>query len=192
MRYQGLTLAVAGIVIGIVRLANPVGWMRFASLGRIDAAAGAAPMLGIEPSESWLDVGASLGCIITLVTCIFLVMQSRQNPFRRPQIKQLLPIIIGAAAANAFVEEAIFRFAPFALFNGRIAPESLIAVSAAIFGLAHVRGTPGGPIGVVMATALGWILAKALLETQGMFWPLTIHFAQDVAIMFFLATKPRT
>ncbi|MGD0640792.1 MAG: CPBP family intramembrane glutamic endopeptidase [Roseiarcus sp.] len=170
-------------------LANPIGWVRFASFGQIGAAAGEVSWLAIAPSESWLEVGASLGCIITAVTCVFLAIQARQNPFKHPRIKWLLPVAVAAAAANAFVEEVIFRFAPFALFNGRMAPELTMAVSAAIFGLAHFGGTPGGPVGVAMAAALGWFLAKSLLETQGMFWPLAIHFAQDVAIMLFLATS---
>ncbi|MGO9675288.1 MAG: CPBP family intramembrane glutamic endopeptidase [Methylocella sp.] len=189
LRYQGLTLALAAIVLGSTWLANPTGWARFASFGRIGAAAGEVRWLAIAPSESWLEVGASLGCIITAATCAFLAIQARQNPFKHPRIKKLLPVAVAAAAANAFVEEVIFRFAPFALFNGRMAPELTIAVSAAIFGLAHVGGTPGGPVGVAMAGALGWILAKSLLETQGMFWPLVIHFAQDAPIMLFLATS---
>ncbi len=189
LRYQGLTLALAGIVLGATWLANPMGFARFASFGRIGAAAGEVRWLAIAPAESWLEVGASLGCIITAATCAFLAIQARQNPFKHPRIKKLLPIAVAAAAANAFVEEIIFRFAPFALFDGRMEPELIIAVSAAIFGLAHFGGTPGGPVGVVMAGALGWILAKSLVETQGMFWPLAIHFAQDVPIMVFLATS---
>jgi len=189
LRYQGLTLALAGIVLGSTWLANPTGWARFASFGQIGAAAGEVWWLAITPSESWLEVGASLGCIITAATCVFLAIQARQNPFKHPRIKKLLPVAVVAAAANAFVEEVIFRFAPFALFNGRMAPELIMGVSAAIFGLAHFGGMPGGPVGVAMAGALGWFLAKSLLETQGMFWPLVIHFAQDVAIMLFLVTS---
>lgn len=189
LRYQGHTLVLAGIVSFSTWLANPIGWARFASFGQIGAAASEVRWLGIAPSESWLEVGASLGCVITAVTCAFLVIQARRNPFKHPRINKLLPVVVAAAAANALVEEVLFRFAPFALFNGRMAPELIMAVSAAIFGVAHFGGAPGGPVGVAMAGALGWILAKSLLETQGMFWPLAIHFAQDVAIMLFLATS---
>jgi hypothetical protein len=35
---------------------------------------------------------------------------------------------------------------------------------------------PNGVIGVVMATCLGWLLGKAMLETRGFFWAWFITF----------------
>jgi hypothetical protein len=42
-------------------------------------------------------------------------------------------------------------------------------------------------VGVLLASFLGWILAKSMLETRGMFWAWFIHFWQDVWIFSFLA-----
>jgi hypothetical protein len=59
--------------------------------------------------------------------------------------------------------------------------------AALFFGIGHYFGVPYGVIGVVMATFLGWILGKAMLETRGLFWSWSIHFVQDVLIFSFMA-----
>lgn len=56
--------------------------------------------------------------------------------------------------------------------------------SAAIFGGIHYFGTPGGPLGMLMAGFLGWLLAKSVVETKGFGWAWLIHFLQDVVILF--------
>ncbi|NUQ25067.1 MAG: hypothetical protein HUU34_14055 [Saprospiraceae bacterium] len=56
--------------------------------------------------------------------------------------------------------------------------------SAAIFGGIYYFGTPGGPLGLLMAGFLGWLLAKSLVETRGFGWAWSIHFLQDVVILF--------
>ena len=44
-----------------------------------------------------------------------------------------------------------------------------------------------GVVGVLLATFLGWILAKSMQETRGLFWAWFIHFWQDVWIFSFMA-----
>ena len=48
-------------------------------------------------------------------------------------------------------------------------------------------GIPYGVVGVAMAFALGWLLARSMVETRGLFWAWFIHFCQDVIIFSFLA-----
>jgi len=48
-------------------------------------------------------------------------------------------------------------------------------------------GVPYGVIGVTMATFLGWLSGKAMLETRGFFWAWFIHVVQDVLIFSFMA-----
>jgi len=60
--------------------------------------------------------------------------------------------------------------------------EEIILLSAIAFGLVHFGGMPHGLIGMFMAGFLGWFLAKAVIETQGIFWAWFIHFIQDVVI----------
>lgn len=56
-------------------------------------------------------------------------------------------------------------------------------MSALVFGLPHYFGTPGGVVGSLMAGFLGWLLAKSIQETGGIFWAWLIHFIQDVVIL---------
>jgi hypothetical protein len=55
------------------------------------------------------------------------------------------------------------------------------------FGLAHYYGVPYGVVGVCMSGCLGYVLGRAMLESEGMLWPWFIHFLQDVVIFSFLA-----
>ena len=58
---------------------------------------------------------------------------------------------------------------------------------AVFFGIWHFYGVPYGVIGVVLATFLGWLLARSMQETRGLFWAWFVHFWQDVWIFMFLA-----
>jgi hypothetical protein len=42
---------------------------------------------------------------------------------------------------------------------------------------------PSGIIGAVMAGVLGYVMAKSVYETKGIFWAWAIHFLQDVIII---------
>jgi hypothetical protein len=64
---------------------------------------------------------------------------------------------------------------------------SLLMIAATFFGIGHFYGVPYGVIGVVMATFLGWLLSKAMIERRGFFWAWFIHFLQDVLIFSFMA-----
>ncbi len=190
LRYQAISLTLACAVLAAAGALAPSGWSRFARMGEIGAPAGPVSWLGIAPSESWLEVGLSLGFIITVATCGFLVVQTRRNPLRSSSLGRLAPFILAAALANAFTEEAIYRLAPAVVLHGLLPPSVIAILSATGFGVAHYGGTPGGPVGVLMAGFLGWILARSLLETGGMFWPVAIHGLQDLVIMTFLAVDP--
>jgi membrane protease YdiL (CAAX protease family) len=99
----------------------------------------------------------------------------------------LLPLGIAFAALNAVQEEFRFRAAPLAWLVPAVGAEQGIWLTAAAFGLAHWNGHPSGPIGVVMTFFAGALLAKCMLETRGLAWPVTIHAAQDLLIFVFLA-----
>jgi membrane protease YdiL (CAAX protease family) len=98
-----------------------------------------------------------------------------------------LPIVLLGAVLNAFNEEVTYRSTLLASLEPVIGPRSALWISAVFFGSAHYYGVPYGVIGVLMATFLGWILGKAMLETRGFFWAWFIHFLQDLVIFFFLA-----
>ena len=47
-------------------------------------------------------------------------------------------------------------------------------------------GIPGGIIGWIASTFMGWIPGKGMVETRGLFRTWWIHFLSDVAIGLFL------
>ena len=83
----------------------------------------------------------------------------------------------------------ITRFAVVSALDGLLSRQLIYLTSAAIFGLAHYFGTPGGVAGGALAGFLGWLLAKSIYETRGIFWAWLIHCLQDVIIftgLFFM------
>jgi len=68
------------------------------------------------------------------------------------------------------------------------AAESVVSVpaacvlSAVVFGVAHFGGIPGGPAGALAACVLGFVLARATHETNGVATAWFVHFLQDVVI----------
>ena len=83
----------------------------------------------------------------------------------------------------------ITRFSVVASLFGAIRKGYFCLVSAAVFGGVHDFGTPGGIAGVMLAGFLGWLLAKSVIEREGVFWAWFIYFLQDVIIfagIFFL------
>ncbi|WP_310570588.1 hypothetical protein [Gemmatimonas sp.] len=50
---------------------------------------------------------------------------------------------------------------------GTMNPSLVTLLSPMLFGLPHMRGLPSGLVGALMAGALGWLLARSVLETQG-------------------------
>jgi hypothetical protein len=93
-----------------------------------------------------------------------------------------LPFIFILAAMNAFAGEAITRLSVVTALDGTISRRNIYVISVVLFGFPHFFGVPGGMLGSLMAGFLGWLLAKSIAETEGMFWAWFIHFLQDVII----------
>ena len=131
--------------------------------------------------------------IISVVTGIFMGLQLGQAPSAWSRLLAWLPWILLFAAMNALTEEVIFRFNLIVLLTGRMSAQAIYLISAVLFGLPHYAGMPNGILGVLMAGVLGYVLAKSVVETKGMFWAWFIHFVQDVLIigsMALLAGRP--
>jgi len=99
----------------------------------------------------------------------------------------MLPMILLLAAMNAFNEEMTYRASMLATLEPAIGPQHALWNAAVFFGIGHYFGVPYGIVGVIMATFLGWLLGKAMLETRGFFWSWFIHFLQDVLVFSFMA-----
>ncbi|MBA2780490.1 CPBP family intramembrane glutamic endopeptidase, partial [Billgrantia kenyensis] len=98
------------------------------------------------------------------------------------QLFRYLPWVLLFSLTNSFSEEVVYRLGVIVPLYGRIEPGYIMLISAIAFGAPHLRGMPNGLIGAIMAGFLGWLLAKSVIETHGIFWAWFIHFVQDVVI----------
>ncbi len=155
--------------------------------GRLDAPMRPVPWLGFREIEPWTRFGGRWALFISLGTLLFLILGGRPSPQLIWLAVPMLPMILLFAAMNAFSEEATYRVSLLATLVGPVGERHALWVSAAFFGIGHFYGVPYGLVGVVMATFLGWLLGKAMLETRGFFWAWFIHFLQDVLIFSFMA-----
>lgn len=189
MGIQLQRLAVALSVLAVLRL---LGYTRrgvYLTPGRLDAPAAPVPWLGIRRAEPWTRFGRNFAVFISLGTLAFLFMAGRPSAAALSGILPLLPAVLLLAAMNAFSEEFSYRAALLATLREPLGPGQALWLSALFFGLGHYYGVPYGVVGVVMATFLGWLLGKAMLETKGLFWAWFIHFLQDVWIFGFMASN---
>ena len=182
--YQGVTLAIAGAVILVVKMLKTN--LRYLKFGNMDAYARPIKLLGIKETERWKSVGITFAVIISLVTGIFLFVASKDRLAAISVQSWLLAfgVAIPLACSNAFVEEIITRWTVVESLTDKYA---LYApwISAVIFGSVHYFGTPGGVAGSLMAGFLGWLLARSIQDTGGIGWAWLIHFLQDVLIFTF-------
>jgi hypothetical protein len=154
-----------------------------------DTAAPAEPVrwLGIGDGTRWNELGGWLTLFISLGTLAFLVITGHPSLDMVARLLPFLPAIVLAAALNSFTEEMTYK-APFlSVLVGPVGPRQASYMVAAYFGILHFYGVPYGYVGVLLAGFLGWLLAKSMLETRGLFWAWFIHFWQDVWIFSFMA-----
>lgn len=159
----------------------------FLGWGKLNTPINPVRFLGFPKPDSWLSFGGQWSVYLALGTAFGLWLS---NPFPLSQLAKLiplLPVIALMASLNAFNEEFIYRSAVFSTLEEHIGQKHVWYLSAVFFGIAHFWGVPNGYIGVILASFMGWILAKAMLETRGFFWSWWIHFLQDFVIFIFLA-----
>jgi len=176
-------LPVSFLVLGLIFIYDRRNYSLFFRMGDLGARVGPLKLLGLKGTESWKKIGPLIAGLLTGGTLIFMAAEViGLKGISHATVIKLLPFVLIFSAANAWSEEIFGRFAVVAGLSGRLKPRTIFWISAGIFGIPHYFGTPGGPIGVLMAGFLGWLLAKAVYETRGMFWAWFIHFVQDVVI----------
>ncbi len=158
-------------------------------LTRGNTAAPAEPVrwLGVVPGDTWASFGRNLALFLSLGTLAFLLIAGRPSLDMAARLLPFLPVVLLAAAFNAFNEEMTYKASFLSVLVGAVGKRQALLLMAAFFGILHYYGIPYGIIGVLMASLLGWLLGKSMLETGGLFWAWFIHFVQDVLIFTFLA-----
>lgn len=141
---------------------------------------------GTSHRLGWRRLGPLAMLLFAFPLCVQLAVTSHTDAHMLLRTVELLPLGIAFAAVNAAQEELRFRAVPLALAVPFVGGERAIWMTATAFGLGHWFGHPSGPSGVVLTLIAGLVLAKAMLETRGLFWPWAIHGVQDVLIFAFL------
>lgn len=178
------TLWIAALpVLGLSLILFNARAREFLRLNRLAGRAERSALFGIRANEDWRRVGWQLGLVIAVVTAIVMFAPLPLSSLNFSAALPLLPLVLFFSLSNSLGEELIFRHAVVsALEDTRWAVRSPL-VSAVIFGSVHYFGAPGGFLGVLMAGILGWVLAKSIRETRGLFWAWSIHFVLDVIII---------
>ena len=186
LAYQSTTLVITIIFLLLLWRFKSTEFTNYFKKGTIDAMITPVPQVGIKPksTENWIHLGINFSVIITLVTVVVIYFQViHNNEFDYSKLLYALPISIGFALVNSFVEESITRLGIVVVLKNTIQDKHIMLVSGILFGCVHYFGTPGGISGVLVAGFLGWFLAKSILETKGFFWAWLIHFLQDIVII---------
>jgi membrane protease YdiL (CAAX protease family) len=160
----------------------------FLARGDLRAPIRPVPWLGFPKPDPWPRFGGQWAVYLSLGTLAFLVL-SGGGPAPRllEAVPAVLPAVVLIAALNAFGEEVTYRSALLAPLVRSVGNRHALWLTATNFGLAHYYGVPSGMAGVVMATFVGWLLGKAMLETRGLAWPWFVHLCLDVVIFSTLA-----
>jgi hypothetical protein len=184
---QSLNLIVTLVMIATLFLMGKKRTDFYLAVGEINAPAQPIRWMGVRQGDRWGKFGFWLTVCISLGTLAFLVIAGRPSLNIVVGVLPFLPAILLAAALNAFNEEVTYKASFLSVLEGPVGSRQALYLVAAYFGIAHFYGVPYGVIGVLLATFLGWILAKSMQETHGLFWAWFIHFWQDVWIFCFLA-----
>jgi uncharacterized protein len=182
-----LKLAISLVIIAFLFILKKSRHAFFLAKGDIAAPVEEARWIGIKSTETWLTLGRFFSVVLSLGTLAFLVIAGRPPLDIVVKALPFLPAVLFAAALNAFYEEMTYKASFLSVLEDVVGKHQSLWLMAAFFGIWHFYGIPYGVVGVLMATFLGWLLGKSMLETRGLFWAWFLHFLQDVLIFAFLA-----
>lgn len=181
--YQWILLIITGCSLLTTFLSERVYFKQFFRWGELAAPTQPMPLFGIKAADGWLKTGISLSITISLATGIFMYLQLQKNTIFDVYFFIGMAWVLVFAASNSFAEEMIFRLGIVVPYAHKLRTSTIYLISAVLFGVPHWAGMPSGAIGALMASVLGYVLAKSMYETRGFFWAWWIHFIQDVLIM---------
>jgi membrane protease YdiL (CAAX protease family) len=96
----------------------------------------------------------------------------------------MVPWAILFATLNSFFEEFVSRIVLVGATLPAFGKTHAVLVSATIFAIGHWNGLPAGVLGVLMTFALGYVTAKALVETRGLLVPWVMHMVPDCVLFY--------
>ena len=152
-----------------------------------DGTATASPdPLTLWRRPAWRTLGPVWAVLISVGTLTAMFFAIPPEAGSLAKLLPVLPIVPLLAATNTLNEEFQFRNAPLATLPELFGKVQALLLTAVYFGLEHYYGNPPALSGVLLATFLGYLLGKSMLETGGSRWAWTIHWLHDVIIFSFL------
>lgn len=155
----------------------------FLTRGNLFSGAEKFAPFGIKGGESWWKIGRNVGSVVVGVTLVFCFLTLKTTSIAHGETLQRMPLILLNAALNAFYEEFVFRAAlipPLLIIAGK---SKTIWITAILFGISHLHGNEiSGVIFALMATYLGLLLAKSMIETKGILFAWGLHFILDIVV----------
>ncbi len=155
--------------------------------GNLKAPIAPVKWMGFPKPSSWVSFGGQYSVYLALGVGAVIWLTSGTSLAQAGRALAVLPAILVMALLNSFNEELVYRSALLATLEGPVGRSQAWIMAALFFGIPHFFGVPSGWVGILLATFMGWILSKAMLETRGFAWSWWIHFLQDVVIFFVLA-----
>lgn len=183
--YQTVTLMITITLLFILKKTKSKEFAVYFNKGNISASILPEPLVGIKPkpTENWFHFGRNFSIVVSLVTATVIYFQIiKGSNIIWQDLLKVLPWSILFSLVNSFVEEGITRLGIVVVLKNIVSDKTIALLSGALFGAVHYWGNPGGITGSLVAGFLGWLLAKSIIETKGIFWAWFIHFLQDVII----------
>ena len=149
-----------------------------------------ATALGRMGRFEWIAVALVAGVATALLLAWFRLAAPDLSRFRA-QVPPwpgaaLLLAGLGFAAANAVLEEVIWRGILQRWLGTILPPTMAVGVQAASFGASHYYGIPSGFAGVALATGYGVLLGALRVRSGGLAAPIAAHIAADATIFAIL------
>jgi hypothetical protein len=135
---------------------------------------------------AWRRLGPLWAVLISVGTLTAMLFAIHPEAGMLARLLPVLPVVLLLAATNTFNEEFQFRNVPLATLPALLGKAQALLLTAVYFGLEHFYGNPPALPGVLLATFLGYLLGKSMLEIGGSRWAWLIHWLQDVIIFSFL------
>lgn len=129
----------------------------------------------------WIGFGVTCALVVGLAAVIY--WQAGAGAVKGASAGvRYLPLALVLAAMNSFAEEMLYRGALLGTLLPHVSANQAIAMTAALFGIAHYHGTPSGFPGMGLTFIAGWIFGFAMVETRSILLPWFLHFIPDAVI----------
>jgi membrane protease YdiL (CAAX protease family) len=126
-----------------------------------------------------LIVGIMLGAVLQALTIYIIYLNRGFSVISVNRFVFVLPAL-GISFGAAILEEILFRGIIFRITEEKLGSYFALAISAIIFGAAHLANPNSTPVAAIgIAVQAGLLLGAAYIYSKNLWFPIAIHFAWD-------------